>query len=103
MNEVSLWAKGIARELNCVTIGLAQINRGTEGRTDKRPIMSDLKQSGQLEQDASVVQLLYRDEYYNEKTEHKGILEVINCKNRDGKTYTELFNFNLEKQLILEV
>ena len=103
MNEVSLWAKSLARELNCVTIGLAQINRGTEGRTDKRPIMSDLKQSGQLEQDASVVQLLYRDEYYNEKTEHKGILEVINCKNRDGKTYTELFNFNLEKQLILEV
>ena len=102
MNEVSLWAKAIAREFNCVTIGLQQINRGVEARADRRPTMGDLKQSGQFEQDASVIQLLYRDEYYNPDTELKGILEIINAKNRDGKVYSQYFKFDLEKQLIKE-
>lgn len=100
MVEISKWCKSIARELNSVCIGIAQVNRQTEGREDKRPRISDLKQSGQIEQDASVIQMIYRDDYYNEDSKFKGFVEIITGKNRDGSVGSELFKFEMNQQRI---
>lgn len=100
VTNVSLWCKQIARQFDCVSIILSQLSRAVEQRTNKRPMLSDLRESGQLEQDASVIQFLYRDEYYNEDTEHKGIIEVITAKNRDGVCDTEYMQFVGETQSI---
>lgn len=102
VTEVSMWAKNSARQFNCVFIALAQLSRSVEQRADRRPMLSDLKESGQLEQDASVIQFLYRDEYYNEDTEFKGVLEVDTAKSRDGETFREYFGFIGETQTITE-
>jgi replicative DNA helicase len=84
ISEVSRLLKQMARELDIVVIALSQLSRGVEQRQDKRPMMSDLRESGQLEQDADIVQFLYRDEYYNSESEAKGITDVIIGKHRDG-------------------
>ena len=86
--------KDMAKEFDCPFIALAQINRGVEGQANKRPFMSDIKDSGDIEQDMDLGLLLYRDEYYNPETEDKGIMEICVAKNRNGKTGVCQVQFN---------
>ncbi|HOK49754.1 MAG TPA: replicative DNA helicase [Sedimentibacter sp.] len=89
ISNISRGLKSLARELNCPVVALSQLTRAPEHRTDHRPVMADLRESGSIEQDADVVMMLYRDEYYNkEESEKKGITDVIITKQRNGPVGT---------------
>lgn len=103
ISEISRWIKALARELDCPIIALSQLSRQLESRPDKRPIMSDLRESWAIEQDADIIMMLYREEYYDEFTERKWITDILIRKNRNWPIWNIELMFQKDNQRFLEI
>ncbi|WP_373845718.1 replicative DNA helicase, partial [Clostridium sp.] len=100
IGDMSRMCKILAKELDVAVVFLSQLNRSCETRNDKRPLLSDLRESGNIEQDVDTAMFIYRDEYYNKESEDKGIMEVLIRKNRDGQLGTLKFAYLEQYQLV---
>jgi replicative DNA helicase len=96
ISEISRSLKSLARELGVPVVALSQLSRGVEARQNKRPMLSDLRESGSLEQDADIVAFLYREDYYNHETDKPNITEIIIAKHRNGPVDTVELYFQKE-------
>lgn len=103
IGKITSSLKNLAKELDCPIFALSQLSRGVENRTNKRPRMSDLRESGNIEQDSDLIMMLYREEYYDPETADKGIVEVILAKHRNGPTGTVKALFQPEISLFRNI
>ena len=101
--EISNGLKALAKEMNCPVIALSQLSRDIGKRPNKRPVMSDLRDSGSIEQDADLIMFVYRDEKYNPESPDKGMAEIIIAKQRNGETGTVMLNCDLSRSAFRHV
>ena len=103
VSEISRGIKSLARELDVPIIALSQLSRAVESRPDKRPVLSELRESGSIEQDADIVMMIYREDYYDEFSEKKGITDVFIRKNRNGPIGSIQLMFQKNNQKFVEI
>ena len=103
VSEISRWIKSLARELDVPIIALSQLSRAVESRPDKRPVLSDLRESGSIEQDADIVMMIYRDDYYDEFSDKPWITDIFVRKNRNGPIWNISLRFDRGNQKFYEI
>jgi replicative DNA helicase len=103
VSDISRGLKALARELDVPVVALSQLSRALEARPDKRPVMSDLRESGSIEQDADIIAMLYRDDYYSDFSEKPGVTDILIRKNRNGPTGVVELKFEKSQQKFYEI